>query len=184
MTAPALGQAPQPLRTVTPGLGVNIGVDIGNELMTGSKLGIDTAGNNTSSSTFLSADTVQVAKIALTAAQINGMNAAPVQIVAAPGAGLSVVVDKAMLRFVHGGAAFKAGGAVSLEYDNTAAAGGTLATATIAAGQVTAGADSDNVIVGVSGVATQNKGIFISNDTAAFTTGTGTATVFAWYKIV
>ena len=177
-----LGSAPQPMRTVMPNMGVNYGIDLGNEIQAGSQLGSGSAA--ASSAGFLTPDVVQIATVSLTAAQILGMYATPVQLVAAPGAGKSIVLHRLLLRLVYGTTQFASGGTVSAEYDSVAHAAGTLATGTIAAATINAAASSDNMLPGIAVAPTQNKGLFISNATGAFTTGDSTATVYVWYSII
>lgn len=113
----------------------------------------------------------------LTAANITGMNAAPVLIIPAPAAGFAVLVNWFELNFVRV-ASFAAGGAISLEYGNAAAAAGPLATGTIAAGALTAANNTISKTVGaslsaVNTAAVSGIALYISNDTAAFTGGVG-----------
>lgn len=126
----------------------------------------------------------------LTAAQINGMYAAPVLVVPAPGAGRAIVVNGLAWNFVYGSAAFASGGVVTLQYGSTVHAGGTLTTTGIAAASVigvTANSlltDTAIPIVATS-ANTVNAGIYISNATGAFTTGTGTtSTLTVFYTII
>lgn len=133
--------------------------------------------------------TVQYAKVAVSAAEWNGMYAAPKLLIAAPGAGLLVVVEEAQIVMTYVAAQYAAGGAVALQYDSTVHGAGTLASATVAAATVNAWAASSNI--GVDGAlansavtTTVNKGVYLSNDTAAFTTGDGTFNVHIGYRIV
>lgn len=132
----------------------------------------------------------QHARVALTAAQFNGMYATPVQLVAAPGAGKLVVVDKVLLNQTFVSAAYAAGGVVAPQYDSTVHGGGTLASSASIAAATIQGIVS-NSIVGLTGLiavtasaALINKGIFLSNATGAFTTGDGTWTVDIWYRTI
>lgn len=132
----------------------------------------------------------QHVQIAMTAAEFNGMYAAPKLLVAAPGAGKLVVVDKVLLNQTFVSAAYAAGGVVAPQYDSTVHGAGTLASsATIAAATVQG--IVANAIVGLVGVtavtasaALINKGVYLSNATAAFTTGDGTWTVDVWYHTI
>lgn len=137
----------------------------------------------------LDPQTIQYVKVAMTAAEFNGMYASPFQLVAAPGAGKLIRVHDCALSMTFVAAQYAAGGAVGLQYDSTAHGAGTAASATVAAATVNAYAASS--VVGLdgdlaSGAATAclNKGLYISNATAAFTTGDGTWEVHVWYSVV
>jgi hypothetical protein len=133
-----------------------------------------------------------IATQTLTAANILAMNAAPVAITSAPapGAGFGYVVDRFTLNKLVGTVAYANGGAISIEYGNTAAAGGRLATGTIAAGVLT-GAAATTTFGMANGAANQdtsatiaNLGLFISNDTAPFINGDSLVTVTVSYRLV
>lgn len=121
------------------------------------------------------------ATVTLTQAQVQGAFAAPVQIVAAPGAGETIVVAHAQVYTNFQTAAFTGGGIAILQYDNTIHGAGTNAlAATIPTAEITAAASQ---IYGLNGVtasaltAITNKGIFFSNATGAFTAGNAASTV-------
>lgn len=140
----------------------------------------------------LGVDVINKASVTLTAAQFNGMYGAPVQLVAAPGANKLIVVDKIALKMTFVSAQYAAGGAVVAQYDNTVHAGGTAATDTEQASDFTGAAASTTFFLkGLSGNGSQatfsssvNKGIYLSNASAAFTTGDSTFVVDIWYKVV
>lgn len=121
----------------------------------------------------------------LTSAQFKGMEAAPVQLLAAQGANTLIIVHDFVLELVFVSAQYANGGAVGLEYGNTAALAGPAASLTIPAASFT-GAAASSVMGGgfslpVATVANAvNKGIFISNDTAPYITGDST---FNWYMV-
>jgi len=120
----------------------------------------------------------------LSAAQIIGMNAAPVTIVPAPGAGRIVVVDHIVLKMVRTATQFANGGAVEWRYTN---ASGAKVSADVAAAVVTGGAGT--AYSSVRGVVTElvpvaNAVVVVTNATAAFDTGTGTGVVSASYHVV
>ena len=133
---------------------------------------------------------LQHVQIAMTAAEFNGMYAAPKLLVAAPGANKLVVVDKVLLNQTFVSASYASGGVVAPQYDSTVHGGGTAASsATIAA--ATINGIASNSIVGLTGLtavtasaALINKGIYLSNATGAFTTGDGTWTVDVWYHTI
>jgi hypothetical protein len=133
-------------------------------------------------------DTIQYLKVTMSAANFNGMYAAPFQILAAPGADKLIVVEKAMLVVDFGAAAFAAGGVFGLQYDTDVNKTGTDASETGSAANAQWAADSTFLLDGKcpTGLAanTVNKSICMSNLTAAFTTGDSVVDVHIWYKIV
>lgn len=152
---------------------------------------VDTAalGDAAVTSAKLDPTTLQYALTSITAAQWNGMYAAPKQIIAAPGTATDlIVVDQAMLVVDYGGAAFAAGGVFGLQYDSTANGAGTAASATAAAAVAQWAADSTLLLAGAcptsAATTTVGKGIFMSNLTAAFTTGTSIVDCHIWYRVV
>lgn len=137
----------------------------------------------------LALNTIQYVQIAMTAAQWNGMAAAPFQIIAAPGAGLIAQVDNVWYDMTFVSAQFANGGVVNLQYDNTATGAGVPITADTAAATITGLAASSIVRPGLSAVAmaqatTVNKGLFMSNKTAAFITGDNTWKINVAYRVI
>lgn len=126
------------------------------------------------------------AKVDITAAQFNGMYAAPKLLVAAPGANRIYVVDKAILTMTYNSAAYAAGGVVALQYDSTANGAGVAATTTVAAASFQATASANFNFIGALAAApfttTVNKGLYLSNQTAAFTTGNSPFVAHIWYR--
>jgi hypothetical protein len=144
--------------------------------------------NGAISSDKLAPTTIKYARVSLSAAQWNGMYATPVQIVAAQGAGTQIVVHAANLTMTFVAAQYAAGGVALLQYTNTANGAGTAATGTVAAATVNGlAASSALTLQGAQAAAAitavQNQGIFISNQTAAFTTGDGTWVIDIWYSV-
>lgn len=132
-----------------------------------------------------SAVTIQHVAVPLTSANLLAMSATPVQLIAAGAAGTNILVHKVMFTMVRTATAYASGGVVVFQLGNTATGAGTATTATIAASVLTtAGAATTyTTVIPVSYTSTAATGLFISNQTGAFTTGTGTATVDIWYSI-
>ena len=130
---------------------------------------------------------VQQVSIPLTAAQINGMYAAPVFILAAPAAGTINLVQSAVLNVVYGSAQFASGGNIAIQYKNTVDGGGVLATGTVANTVLTGITANESIlfvppatIVSANAIA---QPLYLSNASAPFTTGTGaTATLNVLYR--
>ena len=121
---------------------------------------------------------------ALTSVNILALNATPITLVAAPGAGKVIVVRGITFRMDSTATQYAAGGALEFRYTN---ASGAKVTADIAASVVQAGAGTS--YTSVAGVTTSltnvvNSPIVINNATAAFTTGTGTANITVVYDII
>jgi hypothetical protein len=128
--------------------------------------------------------------VSLTAANIIAMYAAPVALIAAPGAGKSILVSKLAFTITRTATAFADGGAAIIQYGATVNGGGTQALDSTIASTVITGAAGTTVtarngaiISDLAAATIQNAGLYISNATAAFATGTGTATVNIWYMI-
>jgi hypothetical protein len=153
--------------------------------------------NNAVTSAKMATNLLQYATAAITAAEFNGMFAAPKLLLAAGGANTLIVLERMVLAMTFGSAAFAGGGVVAAQWDATVNGAGQHATNIEAAADFFAAASSAFMFVGNSGnAATQdgglvpfaanvNKGIYLSNKTGAFTTGTGSSFVaHLWYRII
>ncbi len=123
-------------------------------------------------------------QVALSSAQILGMNATPVVLVPAPGLAKAIVVESIAFKMIASATAYASGGVVTFQYT-----GGAVVTsaASLAAALVTAGAGTVSTsLIGLATALTNpaNTGITVTNATGAFTTGTGTAVVTVRYHIV
>jgi hypothetical protein len=129
-------------------------------------------------------------QVPVTAANIFAMYAAPVAQLPAPGANKVIVMDTIITQWALTATQFANGGAVIYQYDNTVhGAGVNTCTATVAAAVVNAAAAATSILTGTGAVAgastaVVNKGVFISNATGAFDTGTGTGLTTFVYRIV
>ena len=120
---------------------------------------------------------------ALTSANILALNATPITLVPAPGAGKCTFVNRIGFKMITTATGYANGGALEFRYTN---ASGTKVSADIAAGVVTAGAATSFTSVGgieASLTGTVNAVICISNASAPFITGTGTAVVVVDYIV-
>jgi hypothetical protein len=123
-----------------------------------------------------------ITQIALTAAQIAAMRAAPVSILPAPGAGVAIVPDWLTFQMKPGATQFTGGGLVTFIYHGTAinlhgASDG------IPAATVNSASGTTNLLSPVQAVIQPpaNTGVDITNATAAFATGNGAAVVTIGY---
>lgn len=127
--------------------------------------------------------------VAITAAQFNGMYAAPKLLVAAPGANKLIVLERMVLAMTFVAAAYAAGGVVGAQYDSTVHGAGVPASTTEAAADFFAAASTSfelkgDLSTGAPFSTSVNKGLYLSNLTGAFTTGDGTWVAHIWYKII
>lgn len=131
---------------------------------------------------------VLTAQVALTSAQILGMYATPVLVIPAPPANTSVLLNRIWGVYTFVTTQYQAGGAIGLEYGNAAHRAGPAASTTLAAatfnGYTASNTfeltpDSTDTLANIQGMP-----IYISNDTAAFTTGDGTLALTVNYQLV
>jgi hypothetical protein len=135
------------------------------------------------------ANVLQHARVAMTAAQWNGMYATPFQLVAAPGANNIIMVDEITLGMTFVSANYASGGVVGAQYTNTIHGAGPAASTTEAAADFYAGASTmfelhANVGTGAPFATAVNAGVFLSNLTGPFTTGDSTWLVDVYYRVV
>lgn len=170
------------------GLNVATGVPLSGDA-TIDNTGALTIANDAINSAKISPEVVQYVKVSLSAANFLGMYAAPVVLVAAGGANTLHVVERVAFEVDYGGAQFANGGAVLVQYTNTANGAGAPASATTAAAVFNAFA-ADGVVGAAGSLAsataagTVNQGLYLSNQTAAFITGSSTVDVHIWYSTV
>lgn len=102
----------------------------------------------------------------------------------------AIIVDAVDFVITRTSTAFTGGGVVAVQYDSTANGAGTATHATIAATVVTGAAGTtytSRIPVVQSDIASASiagKGLYISNQTAAFAAGTGTAMLTVRYHLV
>lgn len=128
--------------------------------------------------------------VSLTAAQVNTMFTTPVELIPAPAAGSFIVVDQAILVNENGGTAWTAGGAITIGYSNANPGSPNALTGTIAATFLTSPTVKQILTLAGAQIASAAEstvdalGIFISNATQVFATGTGTLKVRLLYTTV
>jgi hypothetical protein len=135
------------------------------------------------SSTSTTANALQTftATVTLTASQVNGAYAAPAALIPAPGAGLTIL-PLSMAVYTNVSTAFAAGANAAVQYGATVHGGGTNAfSAVIPTAEITAassqiywlGPHAGAALTGIT-----NAGLYFSNITQAFTTGTNSTVTF------
>lgn len=131
---------------------------------------------------------LQYTTVAITAAQFNGMYAAPKLLVAAGGANTLIIPQQVQLLMTYGAAAYAAGGVSAVQWDSTANGAGVIASTTLSAATFQATASTGFVfnagVVPETFSTTVNKGLYLSNVTAAFTTGDSPMVAHVWYRII
>jgi hypothetical protein len=150
--------------------------------------GAVTLANNAVTSAKLAATALKYTTVAISAAEFNGMYAAPKLLLAAGGANTLHVLDKLDLLMTYVSAAYAAGGVVAVQYDSTANGAGVIASSTQAAAEFQAAASTgfpfNMGIVAQTFSTCVNKGLYLSNITGAFTTGDSTFVAHLWYKTI
>jgi hypothetical protein len=146
--------------------------------------------NNAVTSDKIAANTIQHVTVPLTLGDFTGSYANPFELIAAPGANLKIVINEMNVFLTYGGTVFAAGGAIAAQYTNTANGLGTLATSTISAASLISQTTTGSVLVEgaqawAAETAVANQGIYLSNQSAAFTGGTDSSFVIdLWYSVI
>ena len=132
---------------------------------------------------------VNYATVNISAAQFNGMYAAPKLLIADPGVSKLIVVNRMVLAMTFNSAQYAVGGNVAAQYDSTVHGAGVLATDAEVATDFT-GAAASTAFMFNGGLilapysTCAHKGLYLSNDTAAFTTGDSAFVAHIWYQII
>jgi hypothetical protein len=125
-------------------------------------------------------------RVSLSSANLLAMNGTPVAILPAPGANFAIIVDSIAFVMIATSTAYASGGTVQFNYHG----GVSSHSGTIPASVVTTGTPGTVVTqlgpsTGSNGLTVPaNTGIDITNNTGAFTTGTGTAIVYVSYSVI
>lgn len=131
---------------------------------------------------------LKYATVAITAAEFLGMYAAPKLLIPAAGANQLLLLDRLELVMTYNSAAYAAGGVAAVQWDATASGAGVVASSTLAATVFQSTASTSwNMNAGVVPAAfatTVNKGLYLSNLTAAYTTGNSPMVAHVWYKVI
>ncbi len=160
--------------------------------VTVSNAGVTAIGANKVLSSMVSPLLEKYVAVAVTAAEFKALYSAPKLILAAGGANTLIVLKRAIVAMTFVSAAYAAGGVVGFQYDSTVHGAGVAASNTEAAADFFAAASTAFQFEGVSGntvaispfTTSVNKGIYLSNLTADFTTGDGTFVIHLWYSVI
>jgi hypothetical protein len=141
--------------------------------------------------TTYTAETIQAATGTITAAQFQGMYAAPFELIPAQGANTVIKFHGASLELIWNTTQYTNAGAgnVYVQYSNTVHAGGTLLTAAITGANVTGANASRYYAFSFEPVIgdladTANQGLYLSNTGAAYATGDSTFNWYVWYSVI
>jgi len=137
---------------------------------------------------FIDLTFTQNVQVGITPAEILAMSATPVQIIPAAGPHSWIVLNTPIaFEYDYDGTAYASGGAIGLEYGNTALLAGTAASSTLAAATFNAFTANNGFTLNAAATGTManmvNLGIYLSNATGAFTTGNGYLIVNANYTV-
>lgn len=151
--------------------------------------GAFTIANNAVTSAKLATNLIQYTSVNISLANFIAMYSTPIQLVAAPGANKQLVLNRVKIVQTYGSAALAVGGTVGVQYDSTVHGAGVLASTTLANTVLQATASSvytlNSGVVVAPFTTTVNKGLYLSCDTADFTTGTGSSFVaHIWYSTI
>jgi hypothetical protein len=122
--------------------------------------------------------------VSLTSANLLAMNGTPVTVIAAKGEGTAIRIKSCTAIFDSTGTTYANGGVIYLSYSGAAT---TPITNNLAASFLTAGDKvySLNALTAASGYSLwSNSAVVITNDTAAFITGTGVARLLIDYDVI
>ena len=142
-----------------------------------------------SDSGIVAANIAKTAIVSFTSANITGMYATPVLVLAAPGNGNINIIDSIQWDYSFLTAAYTAGGLITAQYGTTDHAGGTIVTLGIPASALTGLAASGQMYdvatpFGGANTVVENAAVYMSNATQAFASGSGTAKLYIRYRTV
>lgn len=143
---------------------------------------VDVAGlNQTIAGTTLVTETYKKL-VSLTSANLLGMNATPVVIIAAPGEGKAIRLKSCVAICDSTATAYANGGVIYLSYNNTTPITNNVAATFLTGGDKVYGLNPLAAAGGVNMLV--NTAVAITNDTAPFITGTGVVRLLVEYDIV
>lgn len=157
--------------------------------VTNTNAGVTAIGANKVLSSMVSPLLVKYAAVPISLADFLAMYTTPVQLVAAAGANTLLVLKQLQIVQTYGSAALASGGVAAVQYDSTANGAGVIASTTLSAATFQATASSvytmNPGVVVLPFSTTVNKGLYLSNLTGVFTTGTGSSFVaHVWYSVI
>lgn len=150
--------------------------------------GATTIAPGTINSSKLNENLLQYVRVPISSSNFTDMHITPKLLVPAGGANTMVVLDKMFLAMQYGGVAYTAGGVTAIQWDSTASGLGVIASTTLTAATFFATASTGFIFNGGVVPATYStcvdKGLYLSNITTSFNTGTSNMLAHVWYKII
>lgn len=147
-----------------------------------------TTGNLSKAIQEVQLEALNVNQVILTAAQVNGMFAAPVAVVPTPTLlPKLIILEEVVLELVYGTTQFAAGGAIQLSYGSanlTYPATPTIAATFLTSPTVSQVIKAAGVLASTALSNVTGLGLFISNATQAFTTGDSSLIVTTKYRTI
>lgn len=171
----------------------NTGVfTIGNGVVTGSKIASNTISssniqNGAIGSAQVASNLIKYTTVPITSANILGMYATPVTVLASAGVNTMILVDKMALSMTFNSIGYVGGGGVALQYGSAAHGAGEPASGAISPNDIQGGSSIVNMVDGTSNAFftdASNISLYLSNTSAAFTTGNSAAVLHLWYRII
>ena len=144
--------------------------------------------NHTVDYTQMALEVAALQSLALTSTQIKSLYTTPFQIIAAPGAGKFVIVDKVLYDISFVTTQYTDGGNIFAQFGNTTHGGAPAASNVLSASDFNAVAASTLITVADNGInvasaTAENSAVYLANDTQAFATGDSTLHVYIFYRI-
>jgi hypothetical protein len=177
------GNASSPLRS-TEDSEPTLSVDLGTALAPG-VLQVDGTSITVANGVISTIAAIRSVSVTLSAAQINGMFAAPVLVLPAAGPGTVILPSRILLNAVFGSAAFTGGGNVALYYGATSPPVSVASLTLVApvltsfsSNQILPGLGSSGSAAGiVTSALAVNQGLYVSNATGPFSGGAGCSVI-------
>jgi len=139
------------------------------------------ANNSTTGGTTNLTDTKKIL-VSLTSANLLAMYATPIPVIAAPGEGKAIKIKSCVAIFDSTATTYANGGVVYLSYNNTTPITNNVADTFLTAGDKVYQLLPLNSAGGINTLV--NTAVTITNDTAAFITGTGVARLLIEYDVI
>ncbi len=131
---------------------------------------------------------IQYAAVSITAAQFNGMYAAPKLLLASGGSDTLIVLKQAQLLMTYNSAAYADGGTAAIQYGSTVNGAGVIASTTLAntlfQGSVSIGLNMNAGVVTETFSTCVDEGLYLSNIGGAYTTGDSAFVMHLWYSVI
>lgn len=125
---------------------------------------------------------LQVIQVNLSSADIKSLNSSPKTIINAPGSGKIIVPINMMISYTYGTAAYTSGGNLFFEWGSAAATSAANSTVFTTASNTVGQFVPTNTVA--TAAAAGNQAFRLTNQTANFATGDGTAVVTVWYRVL